>query len=229
MDAGLSFCPNCGQAVDAGLAQPPQPEPQPQPEYQPPPPPEYQPPPPPPEYQPPPPQYQQPPQQGYQQPPQGYQQPPQGYQQPPQQGYQQPQYPPQQGYQQPQYQQPPQYMNPANDIQDNKLMAVLSYLGILLLIPLATSAHKTSPYVKFHLNQGIILVLFYIAFGVVYGILTAIATAIMIASFGLGSILMVIFGLLWFIPAALCILGIVNAATGKFKEIPIIGKFKILK
>jgi len=217
MDAGLSFCPNCGQAVDAGAAQP-------QPEYQPPQtPPEYQPPPPPPEYQQPPqPQYQQPPQQGYQQ-------PPQGYQQPPQQGYQQPQYPPAQGYQQPQYQQPPQYTNPANDIQDNKLMAVLSYLGILLLIPLATSAHKTSPYVKFHLNQGIILVIFEIAFSVVYGILVAIATAIMIASWGLGSVLMVIFGLLWFVPAALVILGIINSATGKFKELPIIGKFKILK
>ena len=204
LDDGLKFCSNCGQTVDAGPAQP---EPQPpQQEYQPPP--EY-----PPQYQQPP-QYQPPPQQGYQQ-PQYQQPPPQGYQQPPQ------------GYQQ-QYQQP-QYQKTGDDVQDNKLMAVLSYLGILLLIPLATGAHNTSPYVRFHLNQGIILVLGYLAFSVVYGILFGIATVVMIASSALGVILMVLVNLLWVVPLVFLVLGIINSATGKFKELPLIGKFKILK
>jgi len=114
-------------------------------------------------------------------------------------------------------------------VQDNKLMAVLSYLGILLLIPLATGAHNTSPYVRFHLNQGIVLVLGYIAFSIAYGILFAIATAIVIASYALGMILLVLVNLLWLVPAALLILGIVNAATGKFKELPLIGKIRIIK
>jgi len=110
-------------------------------------------------------------------------------------------------------------------------MAVLSYLGILLLVPLATNAHKTSPFVKFHLNQGIILVLLIIGWGIVYSILTAIFTAILIASYAFGAVALIntLLALLWFIPSILAIIGIINAATGKTKQLPIIGKFTILK
>jgi len=113
-------------------------------------------------------------------------------------------------------------------------MAVLSYLGILFLIPLATGAHRTSPFVKFHLNQGIILAIVMVGWGVLYGILTAIFTAIFLASYsysGLAAmgIITTILSLVWFFPVVLCILGIVNSATGKMKQLPLIGKFTILK
>ncbi len=42
-----------------------------------------------------------------------------------------------------------------NDIAQNKAMAVLSYLGILFLIPILSAPN--SPYARFHSNQGIIL------------------------------------------------------------------------
>ena len=167
------------------------------------------------------------PQQPYQEPQQQYQQPQQQYQQP-QQQYQQPQ----QQYQQPQQQYQPQYQQPYDDVQNNKVMAILSYFGILFLIPLATGAHKTSPFVKFHLNQGIVLAIVMVGWGVVYGVLTGIVTAIFFASIyagAIGSIIIGILGLAWFFPAVLCILGIVNAATGKMKQLPLIGKFTIIK
>lgn len=41
------------------------------------------------------------------------------------------------------------------DVESNKVMAVLSYLGILVLIPLLGA--KNSPFARFHTNQGLIL------------------------------------------------------------------------
>ena len=43
------------------------------------------------------------------------------------------------------------------------------------------------------------------------------------------NILAAILSLVWIPLVALAVLGIVNAATGKAKELPVVGKFKILK
>ena len=113
-------------------------------------------------------------------------------------------------------------------------MAILSY--ILFFVPLLTGAHKTSPFVKFHTNQGTVLFLLCVAWGIVQGILTSIFTAMLFnprnwagGGFGALGLVTTILGLLWLVPTALGILGIVNAATGKVKELPIIGKLTIVK
>lgn len=111
----------------------------------------------------------------------------------------------------------------AADVQNNKVMAVLSYIGILVLIPIL--AAKESPFARFHANQGLILFLCEIIFAVANMILCVIFAF-------LGPLV-----LLWTLVAALVniaflvllILGIVNAAQGMAKELPLIGKFRILK
>lgn len=111
----------------------------------------------------------------------------------------------------------------AADVQNNKVMAVLSYIGILVLIPIL--AAKESPFARFHANQGLILFLCEIIFAVANMILCVIFAF-------LGPL-----ALLWTLVAALVniaflvllILGIVNAAQGMAKELPLIGKFRILK
>jgi fumarate reductase subunit D len=49
--------------------------------------------------------------------------------------------------------------NPAHpdptDVEKNKLMAAISYLGVLCLVPLFLK--KSSPYVQFHAKQGLVL------------------------------------------------------------------------
>ena len=117
----------------------------------------------------------------------------------------------------------------ANDAEQNKGMAVLAY--ILFFIPLIAGTHKTSPFVKYHTNQGIVLVIFYIAFGIITGILSAIIAGIAAATFAFGLLVTIpiIIGLLWIFPLILVIIGIVNAATGKMKPVPLVGKFTILK
>lgn len=134
---------------------------------------------------------------------------------------------------QPQYSQAARQA-PANDAEANKMMAILSY--IIFFIPLLTGDHKKSPFVKFHANQGTVLFLFCLAWGIVNAILTAILGAILLnpstwytGSWGVYGVITTILGLLWLIPTVFCILGIVNAATGKTKALPVIGKFKIIK
>jgi uncharacterized membrane protein len=91
----------------------------------------------------------------------------------------------------------------------NTGMAILSYLGILIIIPFLTEAHK-DPFVKFHIKQGLVLLIAEIASSV----LAAIPILGWIAS-----------PILWLICVVLLIMGIINAASGKQKELPIIGKF----
>lgn len=110
-----------------------------------------------------------------------------------------------------------------NDIESNKVMAILAYLSWLVIIPLV--AAPQSKFARFHANQGLVLAITEIAYGILLGILSAILTAISWKLAFVGSILSIVY-LAFFI---LSILGIVNAVNGRAKELPIIGKFKILK
>ncbi len=64
-----------------------------------------------------------------------------------------------------------------------------------------------------------------VAFAIVYAILSMILGMIP----WVGPILVFIIGLLWIVFGVLAILGIINAVNGKAKELPVIGKFRILK
>ena len=111
----------------------------------------------------------------------------------------------------------------AQDVNDNKLLAVLSYISILVLIPIFVAPN--SKYTRFHANQGLVLFILEVALGIVKAILS---TVLGIISWRLATIvnILVIVDIAFVV---LAILGIVNAATGKAKELPFIGKFKVLK
>ena len=95
----------------------------------------------------------------------------------------------------------------AADINNNKGMAILCYLGILWLIPFLGA--KESPFVKYHLNQGLTLLLL--------GIAAAVVSWIPVIGWLCGVIVF-----------ALAIIGIVNVVNGKAQELPVIGKFKLM-
>ncbi len=110
-----------------------------------------------------------------------------------------------------------------NDIEKNKAMGILAYLGILVLVPIF--AAKDSPFARFHANQGLILCLSAIAYGILYSILSTFILMISWRLYFLVSIL----GFVGIVFLVLCIIGIINAVNGQAKELPIIGKFSILK
>ena len=106
-----------------------------------------------------------------------------------------------------------------NDIQQNKTMAILAYLSWLVLIPLF--AAKESKFARFHCNQGIVLAIAEIIVWVVFGVLSAIPY--------IGWLFIVLNSLVSLVCLVLAVLGIINAANGKAKELPVVGKIRILK
>ena len=102
------------------------------------------------------------------------------------------------------------------DIDGNKVMGILAYLGILVLIPIL--AAKESKFARFHANQGLVLLIAEIILGAVSGVLG-----------GIPLIGWIISTLITVVDLAFTVLGIINVANGKAKELPFIGKFRLLK
>ncbi len=112
-------------------------------------------------------------------------------------------------------------MDPA-DIETNKVMGGLAYF--LFFLPLL--ACPNSKYGRFHANQALVLVILCVAFSIISSILTGILLFVSPTVFGIVSI---IFTVLWIGIGVLGVLGLINGFTGKAKELPIIGKIRIIK
>jgi len=88
-------------------------------------------------------------------------------------------------------------------------MAVLAYLGILIIIPFLMA--KNDPFVKFHIKQGLVLVIIEIAVWV-------LATMLV---WQLWQILQIVN----LATLVLAIYGIVNVIQHKEVELPVVGSF----
>ena len=106
---------------------------------------------------------------------------------------------------------------PKSDAEENKVFAILAYIGILVLVPIL--AAPNSKFAKYHANQGLILLIV----GVILSIVGALLNLIPVV----GWVFMLVMEVIWLV---LMILGIVNAAKGEEKPLPIIGNlFTLLK
>lgn len=83
------------------------------------------------------------------------------------------------------------------DVKENKLWALLSYLGVLVVLPLIMK--KDSKFALFHAKQGLVLlagwILSWLPFGPIIGIIALIFS----------------------------IIGIINVLNGEEKKLPIVG------
>ncbi|HTL39230.1 MAG TPA: hypothetical protein VL306_00230 [Methylomirabilota bacterium] len=101
---------------------------------------------------------------------------------------------------------PPPSSGP-NAGSNKTLMGILSYLGILVVIPLITDA-KNDQFVKFHIKQGLVLL-----------ICDVLANFIVrIPVFG-----WILSPLIWLGILVLAIMGIINVVNNQTKELPVIG------
>lgn len=87
------------------------------------------------------------------------------------------------------------------DIQKNKALAVLCYIGLFLFVPLV--AANDSPFVRFHLNNGLWLTISYL-----------ICACVPIVGW-LACVVLFVFN----------IMGIVRAAQGRYEGLPVLGSF----
>lgn len=120
------------------------------------------------------------------------------------------------------------------DIESNKIMGVLSYLGILSLVPYF--AAKDSKYAQYHAKQGVNLFIIALAYSIISTIIQAVVKVNKSVGFYYAYTVKVT---PWYISVPLnalsiaffvfAIIGIINACKGEQKELPIIGKFKIIK
>ncbi len=95
-----------------------------------------------------------------------------------------------------------------SDVDQNKLIAAVSYLGIFCLVPLLLK--KNSPFAQHHGKQGLVLLVAWIILwiGNIIPILGQIVWV-------LGSIALII----------LMLLGIVNTMQGRWWVMPVIGQY----
>lgn len=103
-----------------------------------------------------------------------------------------------------------------------KVISILDYIGILWILGLLVE--KDNPDVKFHTNQGLVLFLLDVVVGVVnavFGFLSFIPVV--------GTLLSIVGWALGVACFVLMILGIVNAAQGQRKPLPVIGGITLLK
>ena len=94
------------------------------------------------------------------------------------------------------------------DIQANKGMAVLSYVGILFLVPML--ARKDSAFCRYHVNQGLVLFIL----EMIISILTQFLSIV---------------GILGIVTFVFMIQGIINCDKGEVKPLPLIGGISLYK
>ena len=108
---------------------------------------------------------------------------------------------------------------PNGDVQ-KKVVCALTYLfGILFFLPLIV--YPNDDFAKFHANQGLIVLLVSVIGGAVLGILTMLPVVGLVFT-----ILSSLFGVVMLVA---CIFGILNVVRQEKRELPVIGKFTIIK
>ncbi len=107
----------------------------------------------------------------------------------------------------------------SSDIEKNRFLSLLSYIGILIVFPFFMA--KGSKYVRFHMNQGLTLLLAEAAVWIVKKLLGGIPV--------LGLIIRIACGLVGIILFVLAVLGIYNCVNGRARELPFVRRISLLK
>lgn len=121
------------------------------------------------------------------------------------------------------------------DINDSTFLAVLSYLGVFAFIPYFIKTD--SKFVKYHANRGINLLIIEGVYTLLNSLLSMIKVSKVVVNYYslVGTKMVTPFfisfpmTIIGIILALLSIIGIVNVCNGKAKELPLIGKIKIIK
>lgn len=115
---------------------------------------------------------------------------------------------------------------------NSKLFAILSYIGILWLIGLFVKPEKDNAYVRVHVGQGILLSIVSAALYFTVAIF-AFVIGFIFGLMGISVLGIIIAVLLEFSVSGayifLMVMGIINAAKGEQKQLPVIGKYAFYK
>lgn len=99
----------------------------------------------------------------------------------------------------------------SKEVEEGKIFAFLAYLLSIIGFVIVLLAKKDNKFAMFHAKQSLVLFIVYIIGWIVLMLIPV-----------LGWMLLFVW---WIIMLIFTILGIINALTGKEKELPIIGKY----
>ena len=108
------------------------------------------------------------------------------------------------------------------DIENNKVMGGLAYF--LFFLPLI--ACPDSKYGRFHANQGLIFLILWVAGAIVNSIISGL---FMLISWRLIFLTTIISLVIWLPILAVGIIGLINGFSGKAKELPVVGRYRLIK
>lgn len=109
------------------------------------------------------------------------------------------------------------------DSRNEKLLAVMAYLGILAVVPFFME--RKTQFVRFHLGQGVTLFAAEILYGIMYQFLAAMVLMVSWRLF----IIVRILGYAVFVFPVFMVIGIINVVNGQEKELPVIGKIRFFR
>ena len=109
------------------------------------------------------------------------------------------------------------------DVEANKVAAVLSYIGILVVVTLIIAPN--SKFARYHVNQGVGLLIGEVVLGIVSAIVVGILGFIPL----IGVLIAWVFRVIELVFVILSIVGIVKAAKGEANSLPIVGEIHLIK
>ena len=115
------------------------------------------------------------------------------------------------------------------EIKQHRAFAVFSYIPITCLIFLIMGKHKQSNYMKFHLNQGLVITIIIATVSIITLILELIFTTDSMLKNNTPVWVSFLSFFLYSICLIMMLYGIANTASNSSKEIPIIGQIQLLK
>jgi len=104
-------------------------------------------------------------------------------------------------------------------VEEGRVWAIIAYLWILFLVPLL--GKKDNKFALYHAKQGLMFFIATIVLWIAGAIISVIFAFIPFAGWAISAIIWV---LIWVFILVLFIVGIVNAATGKYAPLPVIGQ-----
>ena len=111
------------------------------------------------------------------------------------------------------------------DIEANKMVCGFAYFGITFFLPLV-ACPKESKFARFHANQALLLLIVCAAISTVSSIFGSLGFWVAGFFWVLSYITSSVGGLA---TLALLIIGMINTFSGKAVELPVIGKFRLIK
>lgn len=117
----------------------------------------------------------------------------------------------------------------SEEVKNYKTLAILSYIPIVAIIFAIMGKHKESKYLKFHVNQGLVLAILLVIVSIISTVLGIVFAFEAMIKNNIPIWVSFVSYFLYCVCFIAMMYGIINTANNNSRDIPLIGKIRILK